>query len=381
MAKQIKDSLKRAVEQLPRPDVKVLWEQPVVPMKQHDYITQQNIISGGKTRQRKLMNFATGFACLFLFLSGGTLWYGQNLAVYNVIGLDINPSVEITINKKHKIMKLDAMNVEAEQILDGRNYKGWDIADAVETLTVSIKQKGYFQAERNAVLLTVNGTKTSDAKALADELSGTIMLSIDQADTPTTVVSQTMPLKHNFKEEAKANQVSSGKVKLATELSALLPQFTTKQLLELPLETLVEAMELLEEDIPGDITIHPSRYEILPTLVAPSVGETEASLPETAPTEEAVLPPPPETTSPPKVEKPTTSPTVPSTIPSAAPSPPPTASQQRDDDDGYDDSADDNYDSIDDDDHDDDGGDDDGNDDDGNDDDGSDDDGSDDDSE
>lgn len=344
MDKNIKNSLYRAVSQLPRTSAATIWEQPIRQMQEHDYITRQPVIKAKSAYKRRAIGFATAFACFFLMFFAGFNWYGTNLAISTVVDLDVNPSIEISANSKEKVMSVKALNMEAEQILKQQNFKGEYLEDVVESITGILKANGYFSDLNNTVLLTVNSNNKADSNIIAQNLSGTIRLTADREENQVSVIRQTSTIDKNIEEQAQKRGVSQGKIRLVEELSKLIPQFTQEQLLELPLENLMEIFELLGEAAPESITVDASRFA-QPQKSEPS----QEAIPEITPTQTPSQTPPPTTIVEPKL----------------TPTPPPPAPPQRDDDDNDDNDNDDNGDDNNNDDNgDDDNGDDDNNDDD-----------------
>lgn len=60
-------------------------------------------------------------ACLTLVLVGGTggVFYQRANAVASVVSLDVNPSIELKVNQKEKVLSCIPLNQEAEAVLSG----------------------------------------------------------------------------------------------------------------------------------------------------------------------------------------------------------------------------------------------------------------------
>ena len=87
----------------------------VVPMKKKN------------NRMKKWMQ--TVAACLaVLLLGGGGLLVQQAHAVTSVVSLDVNPSIELRVNSREKVVSCQALNQEAQAVLEdmdgGRDLKG-----------------------------------------------------------------------------------------------------------------------------------------------------------------------------------------------------------------------------------------------------------------
>ena len=60
-------------------------------------------------------------ACLALVLlgagAGGGMWYQANYAVASIVSLDVNPSIELRVNQKERVLSCAALNEDASAIL------------------------------------------------------------------------------------------------------------------------------------------------------------------------------------------------------------------------------------------------------------------------
>ena len=67
-------------------------------------------------------------ACLAVMLLGGGLFYQQVNAVASVVSLDVNPSIELKVNRSEKVLVCTPLNEDAKAILadmsNGADLKG-----------------------------------------------------------------------------------------------------------------------------------------------------------------------------------------------------------------------------------------------------------------
>lgn len=121
----------------------------------------------------KRRQWAAGLAaCVVLALlgSGGWLW----LRPASLLSLDVNPSVELAVNRFDRVVQARAMNDEGEALLGAENVKGMPSEEALAALLESDFLQPYL-AREGAVTLTVQSGDT-DAEtrllALADDTLG-----------------------------------------------------------------------------------------------------------------------------------------------------------------------------------------------------------------
>ena len=77
-----------------------------------------------KPRKKAAMAWLAA-ACLALVVVGGGagVQYYQANAVASVISLDVNPSVELDVNRQEKVVSAVPLNADANEILDGMDLK------------------------------------------------------------------------------------------------------------------------------------------------------------------------------------------------------------------------------------------------------------------
>lgn len=70
------------------------------------------------------------------------------------VSVDINPSIELEINKDYKVINIVSMNREGDFIAD-KHMIGTEIQEALYTMLIKAKSKNYITKEKNAVLIGI----------------------------------------------------------------------------------------------------------------------------------------------------------------------------------------------------------------------------------
>ena len=129
-------------------------------------------------RRRRLPIAILSTAAAVLLVAGSVFGFSRYTAynrVDSVIGLDVNPSVELRINSREKVLEARALNTDAQNILDGMELRGTDLDVAVNALIGSMLKNGYISDLANSVLISVengDGEKGAALRArLADDIS------------------------------------------------------------------------------------------------------------------------------------------------------------------------------------------------------------------
>lgn len=93
---------------------------------------QQAAIGVSKKRKSKKLAFAAA-ACLLLLLSafGGFRWYSTETAYVNI---DLNPSLELGINRFDTVVSARALNAEGQDVLDQVDAVGLSYSEALDAI-------------------------------------------------------------------------------------------------------------------------------------------------------------------------------------------------------------------------------------------------------
>lgn len=95
---------------------------------------------------------AAAFMLAFLFF----IPFYQNNQVYAYLSIDINPSIELGINKKYEVIELKSYNADGEKIINQiHDWKHKEIDNVVEHLVGEIKKQGYMKNNKKLVVATV----------------------------------------------------------------------------------------------------------------------------------------------------------------------------------------------------------------------------------
>ena len=85
-------------------------------------------------RRRILSGLAAAVACMILIGTGGLLLNNAVAArtIEVTLSVDVNPSIDLMLNRAHNVVKVQAQNEEAERLLSGVQLEGLGYREAVE---------------------------------------------------------------------------------------------------------------------------------------------------------------------------------------------------------------------------------------------------------
>ena len=132
----------------------------------------QNIsIIQGDFRRKKKKGLALGSAAAALaMLLGAGFYFSYNYSVDSLIGIDVNPSLELEVSKRERVISARALNGDAETVLSGMDLKNVDLDVAVNAIIGSMLQNGYLSADGNSIFVTVENDDENKGQVLSDSL-------------------------------------------------------------------------------------------------------------------------------------------------------------------------------------------------------------------
>ncbi len=208
--KDIETSIKNAVERL-TPDVL-------------DSIIARCEAPGGvyiiqsKTRKRSWARAAGALAAALVMVFGGAFAYNtiEGSRVDSLVMLDVNPSLELRLNKSDRVLGIEAKNEDAVRVLDNMDLTNVPVDVAVNALIGSMLKFGYIHESANSVLLSVESTDQEKSVLLQRNLANSISMQLNVANG--AVISQTLAEDEALLSLAQENQISSGKAALVQKI-------------------------------------------------------------------------------------------------------------------------------------------------------------------
>ena len=179
-------------------------------------------------------------AALVLLLGGaaGVRLYSVNRAVASTVSLDVNPSVEIQVNQKDRVLRVNALNEDGRIVLGDMNFSGSSLDVTVNALVGSMLRNGYLSELANSILVSVDNGDPAKGAALQTRLTEEIN-SLLQTDAFTgAVLSQTVSADGTLEKLADTYGISLGKAQLIREIADKNPLYTPEDLAKLTINEL-----------------------------------------------------------------------------------------------------------------------------------------------
>ena len=162
-------------------------------------------------------------ACLALIGGGAGYNMYQNSRVESVIGLDVNPSIQLSVNRNDKILEAKPLNRDGEEILDDMDLSRVDMNIAVNAVIGSMVRHGYLipdEMDENAILVTVTNSDKDKATEVRKNVVDEIADSLQEHNVSAVVYDQQSGEKEDaaVREIADRYGISYGKAYFLQEL-------------------------------------------------------------------------------------------------------------------------------------------------------------------
>ena len=198
-----------------------------------------------KTTKRRWTSLIA--ACLAVMLLGGGLFYQQVNAVASVVSLDVNPSIELKVNRSEKVLVCTPLNEDAKAILadmgSGADLKGAKLDVAVNAIVGSLVRNGYLDSISSAIMISVEDKDAARAEKLQRELTSTVDGVLQTSESRASVLTQTLTQDAGLERQARENSISTGKAALVNRVLALNATLKFDALAKLSVEELKDLAE------------------------------------------------------------------------------------------------------------------------------------------
>ncbi len=181
------------------------------------YFEKQDVIKNKKSSLNSISTVAAAiFLLVFTSIYGISFW-NTNYQAIALVSVDINPSVEIELNKNHKVIKALPINEDATN-LPLHELKNKPLVDALDQLIQMTENEGYIKStEKNYVVVTSVQLKNNseESKSLEQFLAqGKIKIENDSKNRNQDIEVVTIESNKEMLDAARKENVSVGKMEM-----------------------------------------------------------------------------------------------------------------------------------------------------------------------
>ena len=156
-------------------------------------------------------------AMVMVFCLFGIIGFKGYDAMYKVdssIEFDVNPSIELNINKNERVIEAIALNEDGKKILGDMDLEKVDLDVAVKAIIGEMLLNGYITEDANSVLVSVKNDNIEKGNALQERISKEIANILKANSIEGSVLTQMYDDDDDVKKLANENNLSEGKAKL-----------------------------------------------------------------------------------------------------------------------------------------------------------------------
>ncbi len=206
-----------------------------------------------KGKKNHLLRNIAGIAAALALVVGsifGIGTYYANNAVDSTISLDVNPSIEIQVNRNEKVLDVIPLNSDGVTVLGDMDLKGTDLDVTVNALVGSMLKNGYISEIANSILVSVDNSDPQKSAELQEKLTTEISELLDSKSVSGAVLSQAIVPDDQVQTLADKYGITPGKAQLIQQIIAQDPRYTFESLAPLT----IHELNLIADT--GDMQLH-----------------------------------------------------------------------------------------------------------------------------
>lgn len=166
------------------------------------------VLNMKKENNKKLFyGLGFGFACVIMLFIG--IIFFKNNSNIAIIGIDVNPSLELGINSKNKVVSVNTNNDDAIKVIGDMNLKGTDVLVAMNAIFGSMVKNGYINDSENSILISL-----VDGEYNVDKLANDVYNNLQNEKINSSILTLNTNTSDYDNELSKKYNISVSKVKL-----------------------------------------------------------------------------------------------------------------------------------------------------------------------
>ena len=186
---------------------------------------------------KRLAALAAAFAVVLLG-AFGIYSYREEHTVASRITLDVNPGIEIHVNKAEKVLAVNPMNKDAETVIGTMDFTGSSLEVTVNALIGSMLRNGYLSEAANSILVTVDHSDSAQGLALQTKLMTEINEILANHHISGAVLGQTVNDTEELRQLSDRYGITEGKARLIHQIVTQNTLYSFEQLVPLTINEL-----------------------------------------------------------------------------------------------------------------------------------------------
>ncbi len=188
---------------------------------------------------KRISAVAASFLIVAMLSTGVYAYYTP----YSYISVDINPSLELYVNRFDRVIEAHAFNEEASKLLEtSKKVNHMKAEEAVGQLINQAADQGYLQdTQDNSVMIVVSSNSKKEEKKLSDKVGKASTSALASLNDHYEVILEKTRVENYQK--AKEADVSPGKAILADKIKEVKPEVDKEEIKHMPLQQAIKEIE------------------------------------------------------------------------------------------------------------------------------------------
>jgi len=212
-------------------------------MIKHDHITNQK---RSALSLKPMMAISLAAAIFFIAIIN---YHIQFRMADTLVYLDVNPSIQITTNKKEQVIGLQAANGEGSDIIKDIDFTGKNLYSVTEEILSRLVEQTYIQEPNEIMLVSVYNEDIEKRSQQSQTLTIVINQYLEEVNLSPILLTQTVDQTSTLEEYAKHYGISVGKMTFIRNLIILNPDFKMEDLVHLSLVELIQLAQNYNLDL------------------------------------------------------------------------------------------------------------------------------------
>jgi len=164
--------------------------------------------------------------------------YRVGHSIASTVSLDVNPGVEIKVNKENVVLEVKPINDDGEKVVDDLDFKGSKLDVALHALIGSMVKNGYITDFSNSILVSVEGKDETKNEELQSFVSAKIEEILSGSKLRGAVLSQKIHKDSEIEKLAAKYGISVGKAQVVNEIAKQNKNYDISDLVKLSINEL-----------------------------------------------------------------------------------------------------------------------------------------------
>ena len=245
--RDVESRLRRAVTAADRSRAEALWDRSVERAKGDEWYLDGAV--AGKP-ERRTARYAAAFAAVAALLALVLLpSFLLHPKVEATVYLDVNPAIELAVDRRERVISVRADNADGDKILAGMDLRKTDLDVALNAILGAMVRNGYLSDAKSVLLLSVDSADAARASRLQQSLSAQADQCLRSLTGSGLVLSQSVRPGSGETDLASRHGITPGKAALLLKLAEDHPELDPEDLAELSMTELVRLVRRQSVDL------------------------------------------------------------------------------------------------------------------------------------